>query len=611
MGQDIINNELVTTVRGDMEKKINSFRIISFFLKKYKLQVLALFILSLVVGGLEAVTIAAVYPILSAAFEEGLGAGTIVLSMFKGMANLLPIADEFVAYCILFLSLAVLSFVVKFAFISYRIRFAAGLVQKHQNEIWNKFIKADYQYFTDHKQGELIYNTVTAPDKLSTLVSQSTEFLSQVVLSISVLALLFSLSWQGTLAVIVIGIAYQYLSRYLAREVSYYAGKGEMEAIREGNIILNEAISGIRQVKVFAIMEDWLHRFTSTTKKRWYHWIKRSIWHLIPAPALLLILYLSIGATALLMKMLVPASFVELIPILGTFAFAVFRMVPIMSAISSSMMRIMGAIPDCEVVYHILGKTLSHIKDGHTELDSFKSEIKFDNVTFAYDRHREVLKDTSITFEKGKTTAIVGRSGSGKTTIINLLLRLFEADRGEVKIDQVNIKEYKVASWLNKIGVVSQDTFTFNDTVKNNITLHSNYTDEEVIRAAKYADAHSFITELPNGYDTFVGDKGIKLSGGQRQRIAVARAMIRQPDVLIFDEATNALDAISEAAVQKAIYDISKDYTVIVIAHRLSTIANADKIIVIGNARILEEGTHKELMENRGAYRELYQSQHT
>ena len=592
-----------------MEKQTNRLRVIWFFLKQYKLQVLVLFILSLLVGGLEAATVAAVYPILSAAFEEGFAEGNIILSLFRDMANLVPVADEFIAYCLIFLFLAIVAFAAKLISIRYRVTFGARLVEKNQNEIFNKFIKADYQFFIDHKQGELIYNTASAPQSLSHLIMAVTELISQVILSISVLLLLFSLSWQGTVAVLLIGLVYYFFTRYLAEKVAYDAGKGQMEAAREGNVILNETIGGIKQVKVFATAEDWIHRFSSTIRKRWYHYIRVNAWQQALNPILMLILYLFIGIVAMLIKTLVPTGFNELIPIFGTFAFAVFRLVPVMGGISNSTMQIMASLPNCEIVYHILGEKLTHIEDGEEELDSFKSQIELDNVTFAYKGRAKVLKDISITFEKGKTTAIVGRSGSGKTTIINLLLRLFDVDQGEVKIDGLNVKQYKQVSWLDKIGFVSQDTFIFNDTIRNNITFGSKYSDEEVVRASEYADAHSFITELPSGYDTFVGDKGMRLSGGQRQRIAVARAMIRDPEVLIFDEATNALDNISEAAVQKAIDEISKDHTVIVVAHRLSTVVHADKIIVLGDGRVAEEGTHKELMGNGGAYSELYQSQ--
>jgi len=592
-----------------MEKRISSLKVIWFFFKHYRLQVLLLLILSLLVGGLEAATVAAVYPILSAAFETGFGEGNIVLSLFRNVANLLPVADEFIAYCLLFLLFALLAFIVRLVSIRYRVTFGARLVEKNQNEIFNKFIRADLQYFIDHKEGELIYNTGTAPERLSRMVTATTELISQLILSISVLLFLFSLSWQGTSVVLAMGLVYYFFTRYLSEKVAYHSGKGQMEALREGNVILNETIGGIKQVKVFATIEDWAHRFSSAMKKHWYHYIRNHTWQQSLPPTLMLILYLFIGIIAMVIRRVAPSSFDVLIPVFGTFAFAVFRLVPIMGGISNSTMQIMAALPNCEAVYHILGEKLTKIEDGDKELDSFKSKIEFDKVTFAYRGRAKILENVSITFEKGKTTAIVGRSGSGKTTVVNLLLRLFDVDKGEVKIDGLNIKQYKSVSWLDKIGFVSQETFIFNDTIRNNITFGSKYSDEEVVRAARYADAHSFITELPDSYDTPVGDKGMRLSGGQRQRIAVARAMIRNPEILIFDEATNALDNISEAAVQKAIDEIAKDHTVIVIAHRLSTIVNADKIIVLGDGRVLEEGTHKELMAKGGAYCELYQSQ--
>ena len=584
--------------------------VVWFFLKPYKLHIIALFILFILVGGLEAATIAAVYPILSAAFDPGAGQGNIILSLFGAIANLLPIEDEFISYCALFLIIAVLAFTVKLVSVNFRVRFTASLVRKSQSEIFDKFIKADYQYFIDHKQGELIYNATTAPQQLANLLSGVTEFVSQALLSISVLLLLFSLSWQGALAVLLLGLGYQYITRYLATKVSYHAGKSEMEALREGNVILNEGISGIKQIKVFAIGENWIDKFKDAIKRRWHHTIRRSIWQQTPPLILMLILYLAIGIIALIIKLTIPTGFMELIPVFGAFAFAVFRLIPFISTIGNTMMGIMASLPDCEAVYSIQTDKITRIEDGKKELGTFKSDIKFDNVSFAYKGRKKTIEAISATFERGKTTAIVGRSGGGKTTIVNLLLRLFDVDKGEIRIDGLNIKEYKLTSWLNNVGFVSQDTFILNDTVKNNITFGlDGYSHEEVIKAAKYADADGFISELPNGYGTFVGEKGMRLSGGQAQRIAVARAMIREPEILIFDEATNNLDNISEVAVQKAIEKISKDHTVIIIAHRLSTIANADRILVLEDGRIVEEGTHKELIENKGAYWELYQSQ--
>jgi ABC-type multidrug transport system fused ATPase/permease subunit len=272
-------------------------------------------------------------------------------------------------------------------------------------------------------------------------------------------------------------------------------------------------------------------------------------------------------------------------------------------------MQIMATLPNCEAVYQVLCTNLATIEDGKKELDVFKSKIEFNSVTFAYKGRGKIFDDATLTFEKGKTTAIVGSSGSGKTTLVNLILRLFDINSGRVEIDNVDIRQYRLASWLKKIGLVSQDTIIFNDTIRNNITFGSTYSDEEIVRVCQYADAHGFISELPDGYETLVGDKGMRLSGGQRQRIAIARAMIRNPEILIFDEATNALDNISEAIVQRAIDEIAQDHTVIIVAHRLSTIVNADKIIVLGNGGVLEQGTHRELMAKGGAYYDLYHSQ--
>jgi ABC-type multidrug transport system fused ATPase/permease subunit len=187
---------------------------------------------------------------------------------------------------------------------------------------------------------------------------------------------------------------------------------------------------------------------------------------------------------------------------------------------------------------------------------------------------------------------------------------LFDADKGQIKIDGIDLKEYKLSSWLNRVGFVSQDTFVLHDTVKNNITFGSDgYSDKEVTQAAKSANAHDFILEFPQGYDTIVGERGMKLSGGQKQRIAIARAIIKKPDILILDEATSALDNIAQTLVQEAVNKISKERTVTVIAHRLSTIIDADKIIVVENGRVMEEGTHRELTKKRGAYWNLYKSQ--
>ena len=422
--------------------------------------------------------------------------------------------------------------------------------------------------------------------------------------------LLFSLSWQGALGILVIGVGYVFLARYLGNRISYHSSARELRALRESTVLLNEGISGIKQIKVFTTGDTWITKFQGAITERWNNSIRRSIWQQIPPLGLLLLLYLAIGIIVLAIKLLIPTGFMELIPVFGAFAFAVFRLIPFVTTVGNTTMTLLASLPDCEVMYHILNEKITSIEDGDVAFDCFKSDIRFENVSFSYKGRKGTLKNFSTVFTKGRTAAVVGRSGSGKTTVVSLLLRLFDVNTGEIKIDGRNIKEYRLNSWLNNVGYVSQDTFVLNDTIENNITFGiDGYSKEAIIKAAKYADAHGFVSELPEGYDTVVGDKGMRLSGGQAQRIAVARAMLREPEVLIFDEATNNLDNISELAVQKAIEEISKDHTVIIVAHRLSTIANADNILVIENGRLAEEGNHQELLDKKGAYWKLYQSQ--
>jgi len=244
--------------------------------------------------------------------------------------------------------------------------------------------------------------------------------------------------------------------------------------------------------------------------------------------------------------------------------------------------------------------------EGDREMDSFQESIAFKAVSFAYPNREPLFKDVSLEFEKGKVTAIVGASGSGKTTIVNLILGLFEPTRGSITIDGMSLKEFKQESWLGKIGFVSQEPFTFHSTIADNIRFGRNgHSTESLVEAAKIANAHGFISELPQGYDTEVGERGMKLSGGQQQRLAIARAVLAGPEILVFDEATSSLDSISEKLVQEAIDKVSSNRTAIIIAHRLSTVRNADKIIVLAGGEMVEEGTHQELLSKNGHYARL------
>ena len=250
--------------------------------------------------------------------------------------------------------------------------------------------------------------------------------------------------------------------------------------------------------------------------------------------------------------------------------------------------------------------------EGAKELKNVKGEIEFKDVTYSYDVTKEVLHNVSLKIEKGRKLALVGPSGGGKTTLCHLLPNFYKlpSDGGEILIDGTDVRKLTLESVRRNIGIVQQDVFLFSGTLKENILYGKpGATDEEVISAAMRANIHDYIMTLPNGYDTEIGERGVKLSGGQKQRISIARVFLKDPAILILDEATSALDNTTEVYIQKALDELCKGRTTLVVAHRLSTIRNADEIAVVMDGRVTERGTHQELMENGGTYKSLYSLQ--
>ena len=262
-----------------------------------------------------------------------------------------------------------------------------------------------------------------------------------------------------------------------------------------------------------------------------------------------------------------------------------------------------------ERIYDILAQDVDEERKDLKEFD-IKGEITFDHATFGYKSYQPVLEDINAVIKPGEMIGIVGASGTGKSTLINLLMRLYETDDGRILVDGTDMKDISRRSYHSQLGVVLQETFLFSGTILDNIRFSKpDATVEEIIKAAKLANAHDFITKLPDGYNTYVGEKGHTLSGGERQRIAIARAILPNPNILILDEATASLDTENEFMIQKALERLTKGKTTFAIAHRLSTLKNADRIMVIDGHHIAEIGTHSELLERKGIYYNLYNAQ--
>ena len=594
------------------EEKQSGLRIIWFFLRPYRRRLAILFCLSLLVGYLETMHIAVLYPILGASLEmDSVLSSNPFFIVLNHIAAIIPVDSVLVSYCILFILLLLLIFLFRLVYINLSAKTTAKIATDYKLKVFNKFTQSDYQFFVDNRQGDLLYKAGAAPQATATTIDILTKVMVDIVIAISVLILLISISWKATIVVAICSAAYYYFTRRLGIKVSYVAGEAMQIACREESVVLNEYISGVKQIIAAVSSPQWAQRFHDAVMTRWRFWIKNTVWTQIPSRVLILLLYSSIAIIVIAIWVIYPDDFHSMIPMFGTFAFAVFKLLPLISSTSTQFMQIMNSLPDLEITHELLeDKTYSRIKNGTREFLELQSGIEYREVSFTHkNKDDATVSDISLRVDKNKMTAIVGPSGAGKSTLIDLFLRLYDIDSGVILIDGVDIKEYDISSFLGKVGFVGQETFICNASVKDNIAFGTDHDIEQITEAAQLANAQVFIQQLALGYDTVVGDRGVRLSGGERQRIAIARAMIRKPKILVLDEATSALDNISERVVQEAIDRVSESCTTLVVAHRLSTIRNADMIYVIDDGRIVESGTHDQLVSGRGKYQELYRKQ--
>jgi subfamily B ATP-binding cassette protein MsbA len=295
-----------------------------------------------------------------------------------------------------------------------------------------------------------------------------------------------------------------------------------------------------------------------------------------------------------------------------TFLFILFRLVPALHEINGSRAAASGLWGSLNNIRELLEtKNKPYLQNGHRSFPGLRQAITFKSVDFGYDSQQFVLNDINLTIKQGEMTALVGASGAGKTTLVDLIPRFYDPTRGSILIDGADIREFQINSLRRRFAIVSQDTFIFNTNVRDNIAYGTEgATESDIIEVARLANALEFIQEMPEGFETRLGDRGVRLSGGQRQRIAIARAILRNPEILILDEATSALDSISERLIQASLEKLAEGRTVIAIAHRLSTIIRADKVVVMEQGRVVEEGSYQELLDLRGKLWNYHQMQY-
>lgn len=383
------------------------------------------------------------------------------------------------------------------------------------------------------------------------------------------------------------------------------------QALAEVQGFLHERVQGISVVKSFAIEDNEAKNFDKKNTNFLTRALKHTRWNAYSFAAINTvtdigpIIVIGVGAYLAISGSITVGTLAAFVGYLELLFGPLRRLVASFTTLTqsfASMDRVFQLIDEDYDIKNGVGAQPIEIKQGRIDIDhvSFQSN----------DNEAPILKDINLSIEKGETVAFVGMSGGGKSTLINLIPRFYDVTSGQILIDGHNIKDFLTGSLRNQIGLVQQDNILFSDTVKENILLgRPTATDEEVVEAAKMANAHDFIMNLPQGYDTEVGERGVKLSGGQKQRLSIARIFLNNPPILILDEATSALDLESESIIQEALDVLSKDRTTLIVAHRLSTITHADKIVVIENGHIVETGTHRELIAKQGAYEHLYSIQ--
>ena len=473
--------------------------------------------------------------------------------------------------------------------------------------------KLPISYFKKERVGNLISRFTNDISKIQDSISATFSSLIKEPLTIIVfLIIALSISWQLTLfaalilpvsmlAIMWIGLKVRKQSTLVQRKIADITS------------VLQETISGVKIVKSFGMEPYENNKFVKETKSYLKTILKivrirdaaSPITEMISIIVGAVIIYY--GGTLVLKSATISAS------LFMGFLLAIFQMMKPIKDLSTVNNRIQEAGAAADRVFEILD-TVPDIQDSKNAkaLSEFKGTIRFDKVRFKYEDSEEwVLDDINIEVFKGDILALVGPSGGGKSTLVDLIPRFYDPAKGSILIDGEDIRNYTLSSLRSRMGIVSQETFLFNSSIKDNIAYGlDNYPDDKIIEAAKAANAHEFIIQTPDGYDTIVGERGVKLSGGQRQRLTIARAILKNPDIMIFDEATSALDSESEILVQEAIERMMKNRTTVVIAHRLSTIRNATRIIVIDRGQIIQTGTHQELMlKKNGLYKKLYEMQ--
>ncbi|MBI1921512.1 MAG: lipid A export permease/ATP-binding protein MsbA [Geobacter sp.] len=492
----------------------------------------------------------------------------------------------------------------------YFIRTAGQLaIQDIRNEIYSSNMRLSLRFFHRNPAGILMSRVVNDVGQMQDGVANVvTGLLRDGVTALGLLAVIFYRNWQLAIISLLVIPLTAVPAQKIGRRIKNLS-KQSLGRLGDITSILQETFTGIKVIKAFGLAERKTGEFRATNLE-YYRFVRKTYkYDAMNAPVMEMIMALGIasvvwfGGKDVLQGQMTPEAFFSFVVAMGMLYSPIKKLLSAYTSVQRSLAA-------AERVFEIIDEK-PDIEDPSEPLTlrEAKGEVEFRNVTFRYG-DEEVLRNVSLSARKGEVVALVGPSGAGKTTIASLISRFYDVNDGAVLIDGIDVRRLRIDDLMRQIALVDQETILFNDTIANNIRYgKSNATDDEVERAARAAFAHDFILEMPEGYRTNIGDRGVRLSGGQRQRLCIARAILKDAPILLLDEATSALDTESEQMVQQALNNLMSNRTTFVIAHRLSTILHADRIVVLDKGEIVESGRHEALLAKDGLYKKLYDMQ--
>jgi ABC-type multidrug transport system fused ATPase/permease subunit len=578
------------------------YNYIWYLLKKFPLRFVLNIILITSVGFVEMIGVFSMAPVIELLLHPDLDKLSFITQKFMKYMQIAGILPTTVNFLIIFLALRL--FFSFFLIISnYSItRLNTVIIKDLTLEMYNSFLNARWHFFSSSSQGTIL-NTF---NKELAVVGTSFRAIGDIVLGIFrvvfYITVPFYISWQVTLIAIGMGVVFTIPLLFLSRLNYKY---GEIRTTCNNIImkILQESLGGVKVILGYGNQRKHIKKLDDALEVHRKVTVKTHALEIITTNV-----FEPFGWMTMVFVIIISIRYFS-IPLAETalIAYALLRIVPLIGNVISRKNVLHNLLPSYEQVNNMISQAKQNVqRTGELSFKQIINSVEFKGVTFAYPNHEPVLKDINAIIRKSKMTAFVGESGAGKSTLVDLLIGFYEPNKGEITLDGTSLFEYDIWSFRQRIGFVPQDSFLFNDTIRNNLLWsYERATEEEVVDACRLANANNFIMEMPDDYDTVVGDRGVRLSGGQRQRIALARALLRKPELLILDEATSSLDSQSEHLIQQAIERIAHQTTIVIIAHRLSTIAKADWIYVLEDGCIVEQGTYQELFDLKGTFRNM------